>query len=98
VLIDTRIFLWLESGSPKLPGEFRQRIVRFDQRIFVSAASFREIAVKRRTGRLVLGGSPRAAAKAAGFAELPIDADDAFRSRRDIGIVWAGSAGVGRAG
>jgi PIN domain nuclease of toxin-antitoxin system len=133
VLIDTHVFLWLESGSPKLAIDIRERIIRFDGRVFVSAASFWEIAIKRRTGKLVLSGSPRAAAKAAGFAELPIDAadaelagsldwehrdpfdrmlaaqslnrglplvtaDEAFRARCDIGIVWAGAAGSRQGG
>jgi PIN domain nuclease of toxin-antitoxin system len=125
VLIDTHVFLWLESNSPKLARDIRERIVRFDGRLFVSAVSFWEIAIKRRTGKLALSGSPRAAAKAAGFAELPIDAadaelagaldwehrdpfdrmlvaqclnrglplvtaDDAFRARGDLAILWAG--------
>ena len=77
MLIDTHIFLWLESGSPRLSDAVRERIVQFDSRVFVSAASFWEIAIKRRAGKLVLSGSPRAAAKAAGFVELPIDAADA---------------------
>lgn len=77
MLLDTHILLWFESGSPKLAQDIRKRIVHFDSRVFVSAATLWEIAIKRRTGKLVLNGSPRAAAKAAGFAELPIDAADA---------------------
>jgi len=77
VLLDTHILLWFESGSPKLARDIRKRIVHFDSRVFVSAASFWEIAIKRRMGKLVLNGSPRAAARAAGFVELPIDAADA---------------------
>ena len=77
VLIDTHIFLWLESGSSRLAGNIRERIVHSDQRVFISAASFWEMAIKRRAGKLIFTGSPRAAAKAAGFVELPIDAADA---------------------
>ena len=77
MLIDTHIFLWLESGSPKLAGDVRERIVHADRRVFISAASFWEMAIKRRAGKLIFTGSPRAAAKAAGFVELPIDAADA---------------------
>jgi len=77
MLIDTHIFLWLETGSAMLADDIRKRIVHSGSRVFVSAASFWEIAIKRRSEKLVLSGSPRAAAKAAGFAELPIDAADA---------------------
>lgn len=77
LLLDTRIFLWFESGSDKLSPALRQTIAESDDRVFVSAASFWEIAIKRRIGKLVLEGSPRAAAAAAGFVELPIDAADA---------------------
>ncbi len=77
LLIDTQVFLWFESGSTRLSEALRKTIARSDQRVFISAASFWEIAIKRRTGKLVLDGSPRAAAAAAGFVELPIEAIDA---------------------
>ena len=77
LLIDTHAFLWFESGSARLSEALRKTIAQSDERVFISAASFWEIAIKRRTGKLVLDGSPRAAAAAAGFVELPIDAADA---------------------
>ncbi len=77
LLIDTQVFLWFEMGSTRLSEALRKTIARSDQRVFISAASFWEIAIKRRTGKLVLDGSPRAAAAAAGFVELPIEAADA---------------------
>ena len=77
LLIDTHVFLWFEMGSTRLDQALRKTIARSDERVFISAASFWEIAIKRRTGKLVLEGSPRAAAAAAGFLELPIDAADA---------------------
>ena len=43
----------------------------------MSAASFWEIAIKRRLGKLAYDGSARAAAAEARFQELPIDAADA---------------------
>ena len=43
----------------------------------VSAASFWEIAIKRRAGKLEFKGLPRSAAAKAGFVELDIDAADA---------------------
>jgi PIN domain nuclease of toxin-antitoxin system len=77
LLVDTHVFLWFEMGSTRLSPALRKTIARSDERVFVSAASFWEIAIKRRIGKLVLEGSPRAAAAAAGFVELPIDAADA---------------------
>jgi PIN domain nuclease of toxin-antitoxin system len=77
LLIDTQVFLWFEMGSTRLSEALRKTIARSDERVFISAASFWEIAIKRRTGKLVLDGSPRAAAAAAGFVELPIEAADA---------------------
>ena len=77
LLIDTHVFLWFESGAARLRPDVRQTIARSESRAFISAASFWEIAIKRRTGKLVLEGSPRAAAAAAGFVELPIEAADA---------------------
>ena len=86
MLIDTHIFLWLESGSPKLADALRERHVNSHERLFVSAASFWEIAIKRRAGKLIFTGSPRAAAKAAGYIELPIDAADAELAGA---LIWA---------
>ncbi len=77
LLIDTHVFLWFKVGSTRLSEALRKTIARSDERVFVSAASFWEIAIKRQTGKLVLDGSPRAAAAAAGFVELPIEAADA---------------------
>ena len=62
LLIDTHVFLWFESGSAKLAHRLRKTIARSDERVFISAASFWEIAIERRTGKLALEGSPRAAA------------------------------------
>lgn len=76
-LIDTHVFLWFESDSPRLAKRTRALIRRTDQAVYLSAASFWEIAIKRRLGKVVYEGSARAAASAAGFLELAIDAADA---------------------
>ena len=76
-LIDTYVFLWFESDSPRLAKRTRALIRRTDQAVYLSAASFWEIAIKRRLGKVVYEGSARAAASAAGFLELAIDAADA---------------------
>jgi PIN domain nuclease of toxin-antitoxin system len=76
-LLDTQVFLRFEAGSARLSAEARAVIRLADVAVYVSAASFWEIAIKRRLGKLAYDGSVRAAAAAAGFQELPIDAADA---------------------
>jgi PIN domain nuclease of toxin-antitoxin system len=76
LLLDTQVFLWFETGSASL-GEFLSRTIWRDQEVYVSAASFLEIAIKQRAGKLALEGSSRAAALAAGFSELAIGGADA---------------------
>lgn len=76
-LLDTQVFLRFEFNSARLSESARALIVRTDRTIYVSAASFWEIAIKRRLGKLAYDGSPRAAASDAGFVELGIDAADA---------------------
>ena len=75
-LLDTHVLLWLEGGSPKLSRRVVDLISTTDQSIFVSAATFWEIAIKRRSGKLVFRGSVRGMVAAAGFTELAIGADD----------------------
>jgi len=76
LLIDTQVFLWFQSESTRLVDRLRKAIAE-EPDIYISAAAFWEIAIKRRTGKLGFEGSPRAAALAAGFLELPIDGADA---------------------
>jgi len=76
LLLDTRVFLWFESGSAKL-SDFLRRTIDREQDVYVSAASFLEIAIKRRAGKVAFEGSPRAAARAAGFSELAVGGMDA---------------------
>jgi PIN domain nuclease of toxin-antitoxin system len=76
-LLDTHVFLWFETRSARLSDEAAAVIRRTDVPVYVSAASFWEIAIKRRLGKLAYDGSARAAAADAGFEELAIDAADA---------------------
>ncbi len=76
-LLDTHVFLWFEARSKRLSDEAAAVIRRTDIAVYVSAASFWEIAIKRRLGKLAYDGSARAAAADAGFQELAIDAADA---------------------
>jgi PIN domain nuclease of toxin-antitoxin system len=76
-LLDTRVFLWFDFGSTRLSEQARALILRTERTVYVSAVSFWEIAIKRRAGKLLYDGSPRAAASDASFVELAIDAADA---------------------
>jgi PIN domain nuclease of toxin-antitoxin system len=76
LLLDTQVFLWFESGSAKL-SDFLRRTIGREQDVYVSAASFLEIAMKQRAGKVAFEGSPRAAALAAGFSELAVGGTDA---------------------
>jgi len=84
-LLDTHVFLWFDLGSPRLSERVRSLISRTDHAVYVSAASFWEIAVKRRDGKLLYDGAPRTAAGDAGLVELDIDAADAERAG---GLDW----------
>jgi PIN domain nuclease of toxin-antitoxin system len=79
LLLDTQVFLWFESGSAKL-SDFLRRTIGREQNVYVSAASFLEIAIKQRAGKVAFKGSPRAAALAAGFSELAVGGMDAERA------------------
>jgi PIN domain nuclease of toxin-antitoxin system len=79
LLIDTHVFLWFQSESARLGSRLRDAIAG-EPYVYVSAAAFWEITIKRQRGKLAFEGSPRAAALAAGFLELPIDGADAERA------------------
>jgi PIN domain nuclease of toxin-antitoxin system len=76
-LLDTHLFLWLDAGSSRLSERTRALILRTDRAVYVSAASFWEITLKRRDGKLIYDGAPRTAAADAGFAELDMNSADA---------------------
>jgi PIN domain nuclease of toxin-antitoxin system len=77
LLLDTNVFLWWESSSSRLGRHAEAAIADPDNRVFVSAASVWEIAIKRRLGKLVFDGSAVRAIGANGFVELPILGADA---------------------
>lgn len=72
LLLDTHAFIWWDSDNPSLGRGAAAAIADPGNRIFVSAASVWEIAVKARLGRLVFAGSPSAAIGSNGFTSLPI--------------------------
>lgn len=59
VLLDTHAFLWLVTDDPKLSPTAREIFVDADNRIFLSAVSALEIAVKYSLGKLTLTAPPR---------------------------------------
>lgn len=74
LLLDTHIFLWAVSGSPRLTSSTRRLIESADE-VYVSAASIWEIAIKARLGKIKADPQALAAAvEAGGFLELPVTA------------------------
>ena len=56
LLLDTHTFLWWTEDSPRLPKRFRAAIAERGNDVFVSAVTVWEIAIKRRTGRILFSG------------------------------------------
>ena len=52
-LIDTHILLWFVNGDEKLPGSIKA-LLETEKTIFVSIATFWEIAIKNSIGKLDL--------------------------------------------
>jgi PIN domain nuclease of toxin-antitoxin system len=77
LLLDTKVFLWWEGSSRRLRTETASLLSDEANRVFVSAASIWEIAIKRRIGKLAFEGSPADAVLATGFFEAPILGSDA---------------------
>lgn len=77
LLLDTQVFLWMVAGSDRLPADVRARICDADTRVWLSAASVWELAIKQGLGRIAL---PAPAAEFAAaqrrlhdIAPLPLD-------------------------
>ncbi len=77
LLIDTHVFIWWDGSDPRLGRVAAAAIGDARNRVFVSAASVWEIAVKQQAGRLKFNGSPSKAIIANGFLPLPISGDQA---------------------
>ena len=74
MLLDTHVFLWAVAGSASLKPAARRAIESAD-RVYVSAASIWEVAIKARLGKI--DADPCALVAAiddSGFVELPITA------------------------
>jgi PIN domain nuclease of toxin-antitoxin system len=72
LLLDTHVFLWAITGSPKLAASTR-RLVEAAEEVYVSAASVWEIAIKARLGKIDADLDAVASAiEPSGFLELPV--------------------------
>ena len=72
LLIDTHILLWWLGDAEHLKQEVRKAIREPSNRVFVSAASIWEIAIKSASGKLDIPTNLDAALEHSKFQELPI--------------------------
>jgi PIN domain nuclease of toxin-antitoxin system len=74
LLIDTYVFIWSVTASPKLKASVRAHLAEA-RAVYVSSASIWEIAIKARLGKVEGDAEAFAAAiEASGFQELPVTA------------------------
>jgi len=79
LLLDTHLFLWSVTDSPRLSAEARRSIVSADE-VYVSAASIWEAAIKAGLGKIRGDIAQMAEAiEGSGFIELPVTAVHAAR-------------------
>jgi PIN domain nuclease of toxin-antitoxin system len=77
LLLDTHVLIWWDMSDDQLGPAAVEEIGNPANRIFVSAASIWEIAIKRRLGRLSFEGSPLQTVVRNGFITLPIAGEHA---------------------
>ena len=81
ILIDTHVFIWLAEDDPNLPVAIRDTLENMDN-VFVSIASFWEISIKLKIGKLSLCddfNSIEASFQATRFKLLPITLKDTIQ-------------------
>ena len=79
LLLDTHVFLWAVTASPRLRTETRV-LMKAAEVVYVSVASIREIAIKRKLGKIAVDPHELVAAIAdSGFMEMPVLAAHAAR-------------------
>lgn len=77
ILLDTPILLWTLADDRKLSKEAR-RLIQFATDVYVSAASYWELAIKIGLGKLDADlGELRQAAEHSGFIEVPVSGEHA---------------------
>lgn len=80
ILIDTHVFVWFDSRLPQLRPDLDRLLRDRSNRVWVSAASIWEIAIKRRLGKLPFAKSVTEAVALNGFEALSITPEDAERA------------------
>ena len=74
-LLDTNIVLWLAEDKPRI-DQIKPMLLSAETQVFVSSASWWEIAIKVRTGKLTVDLERiRSYAEEHSFAELPVTGD-----------------------
>src|SRR4051794_4062711 len=77
LLLDTSVFIRWDRGDSRIPAAWVDTIVDPVNTVYVSSASAWEVAIKRRTGKLVFSGSTLEAAEFHGFDWCEVTARDA---------------------
>ena len=78
VLLDTHILLWCQADDPKLSNQAR-RLIENATEVYISAASYWELAIKIGLGKLEVDLLEiRQAAEQSGFIEVPITSEHAI--------------------
>lgn len=82
LLLDTHILVWWVAGNRKLPKSLRDRIAAAESDVSISAATFWELAIKIRLGRIDIDLEElHAATSADGFTELSVQIAHTLRLR-----------------
>jgi PIN domain nuclease of toxin-antitoxin system len=76
LLLDTHVLLWWVTADRKLSAAVRELMSDGENRVFISAATFWEIAIKQTLGRIEIDlRSLRDAIAEDGFEELPVNVE-----------------------
>jgi len=82
LLLDTHILIWWARGDRRLSKTLRDHIASSENEVAISAATFWELAIKSRLGRIDLDlNELRKAVRADGFDELPVQVEHTLRLR-----------------
>lgn len=73
LLLDTHVVIWWNDGGDRLSDPVRRTLADAGNRIFVSAATPWEIAIKTRKGRFAFRGPLDRLIEGNGFRPLPIE-------------------------
>jgi PIN domain nuclease of toxin-antitoxin system len=72
LLLDTNVLLWVAAADPRV-AHLQERIVDPDNEVYVSAATYWEVAIKAGIGKLEVDVAQlRQAAREGGYLELPV--------------------------